>query len=994
MGVPVGADADGAHGSGIFPDGVAGAGILPRVAVADSGGADASANSAVDPELLETFQITRSTYLEDVSDVSGTPRAMQRAAMAGDIAEVEAADGVDGDAGERSGRELVVAVEFDPVLALRNAFRHGCKPTSMADIKRAPVAVTLAGDGGPVRRCAMTVFTLTASSPLFPSGRTPLIPILFLLGGEQTIHSAVGERLRERLKVALRTTYIVPVAPEAVLKRGQIPRSTAAKSLPFFIHVCGDFAMISHLLTLTGCGDVNRCPYMWPCMPASYLSALILDGGRAAPRDGPFLSNQWELAVWALARWCTLRDGNWRAHGGRVLWSCRGCRRGMVALSSSVAVLACSSTSCPMFEEPQAPLLPQIAYTPLSKFYLLLRRRLGGTRGYPLLGDIPFRIIAPVLHCTGKISKGLMFFLLAIMPLTMRTTARNKIYLLMGRSNMGGMYLREFGRLAALVVALPGVLNRIKTRKGLASTSAGGGGDDKEEDVVIDGGAIVMLQLSQLLTAAWRRAISTKPATERERAAAALQLTAAVLAPIYSSLKPLDPITKKAGVFNLYLHTALAHVRSTVGEAYPTLNHVCDDNIEGTIAMLNKYYTKRTNNVSRGQSLINMQAMAPLEFNEPKGRSAAELLILTEKLVLCPCLVRLGPSVLNEYKAIVRFACREPTLSISIDNSPVSVLEQTEEAAALVATALSATAATAAAAAVASAAVASAAVATAAASRTAAAAAVSGSPPTSTHVAAAVASAAVAVKEADAAVVQAAVVEQAALEALVGEAPITIHLGTTPDQIKTPEPGAPASVEQSLQQHLRRAQRLLAVCMCGSLSGRDASTKALEAELKAADASAVAEEEAAGTNKAGSPAASAAHGNQVPIASSVGTTADDLAGAVGGKRSTNVESDGDDDFEVYDGDNGEDVPVSGASDDEDHGDAPAEGDRFYGLDDANLAGADSDEDPAMDGDDSHFPLGSANGVETQSHAEFLMQAGAGDDAVAKVLPVGLMTLVN
>jgi len=1041
MGVPNDADSDGAPGSGIFAD----AGVFPLGA--DSG--DTEVSTEVDPELLETFQITRSTYLEDVVD-GGAPRAVQRAAMAANSAGMEEADGVDGDAGEHSGRELVVAVEFDPVIALRSAFRHGCKPMSMADIKRAPVAVTLAGDGGPVRRCSMTVFTLTASSPLFPSGRTPLIPIMFLLGGEQAIHSAVGERLREQLKLALRTTYIVPVAPEAVLKRGRRPRSTAAKSLPYFIHVCGDFAMISHLLTLTGCGDVNRCPYLWPCMPASYLSALILDGGRAAVRDGPFLSNQWELAVWALARWCTLRDGkcDWRAHGGRVLWSCRGCRRDMVAFSSSVAALACSSNTCPLFEEPQAPLLPQIAYTPLSKFYLLLRRRLGGTRGYPLLGDIPFRIIAPVLHCTGKISKGLMFFLLAIMPLTMRTTARNKIYLLMGRSNMGGMYLREFGRLAALVVALPGVLNRIKTRKGPTSTSTGGG-DDKEEDVIIDGGAIVMLQLSQLLTASWRRAIGTKPATERECAAAALQLTAAVLAPIYSALKPLDPITKKAGVFNLYLHTALAHVRTTVGEAYPTLNHVCDDNIEGTIAMLNKYYSKRTNNVSRGQSLINMQAMAPLEFNEPKGRSAAELLILTEELVLCPCLVRLGPSVLDEYKAIVRFTCREPTLTISIDTSAVTALEQTEEAAALVATARSATAAAAAAAAVATAAVAME-----AASRAAAAASSLQAPnqvamaeeATAEPVAAAeaevvtgaheaavpdlsqtlprvpapVARASVVVEEADAGVVQAdaaavqaAVVEQAAFEALVGAAPITINLGTTPDQIKTPESGASASVEQSLQQHLRRAQRRIAVCMCGSLSGRDGSAKALEAEMKAADASAVAEEEAAGATKAGGdrdssgddrvvvgaesaggyrvvatedcPVPSAACGNQVPIASSARKMADDLEGAGGGRRSTDVLSDGDDDFEVYHGDNGEDVPVPGASDDD--GDAPAEGDRFYGLDDAYLAGNDSDEDPAMDGDDSHFPPhGSDKGVEAPIDAEFLMQAGAGDDAVAKVLP--------
>jgi len=223
-------------------------------------------NAAVDPELLATFQITKATYLEDAPAEGGTT----------------AAPGV-------ASRERVVAVEFDPVVSLTRAFRAGCQPSSEAAIRRASVEVTLAGDGGPVRRSAMTVFTLTASSELLRSGRTPHIPVLFLLGGEQAIHTAIGERLRTQLKRALLQTYVVPVDDRYTA--GTTPRSTAELHLPFFIHVCGDFAMIGHLLTLTGCGDINRCPYRWPCLPPHFLSTLLLDGSQGArERDASQMS--------------------------------------------------------------------------------------------------------------------------------------------------------------------------------------------------------------------------------------------------------------------------------------------------------------------------------------------------------------------------------------------------------------------------------------------------------------------------------------------------------------------------------------------------------------------------------------------------------------------------------------------------------------------------------------------------------------------------------
>lgn len=75
----------------------------------------------------------------------------------------------------------------------------------------------------------------------------------------------------------------------------------------------------------------------------------------------------------------------------------------------------------------KARVLSDHAYTPLSTVYRLLRRHLGGTRGYPLLSDIPLLIKAPVLHCKGKITKSLMYFLLALLSPDDELRARTKI---------------------------------------------------------------------------------------------------------------------------------------------------------------------------------------------------------------------------------------------------------------------------------------------------------------------------------------------------------------------------------------------------------------------------------------------------------------------------------------------------------------------------------------------------------------------------------------
>jgi len=171
---------------------------------------------------------------------------------------------------------------------------------------------------------------------------------------------------------------------------------------------------------------------------------------------------------------------------------------------------------------------------------------------------------------------------------------------------------------------------------------------------------------------------------ERERAAAVLQLTAALLFPLYASLKRHDPVTKSEGKFNLYLHTAMVHVRGTIGKAYSNLRYISDDHIEGMIAELNRYFNRRTNNVSCGQSLVNKESHFPPRFHCQKEMRSTEKMLFTNEIVLCPCVVNVSRSAVDDFKAVVRFAVQEVVLSVAV--AP-SARELSSEEATLVASA-------------------------------------------------------------------------------------------------------------------------------------------------------------------------------------------------------------------------------------------------------------------------------------------------------------------
>lgn len=173
-------------------------------------------------------------------------------------------------------RDVGIGVEFDSVLSLRHAFlSDGDVPG--ADISSLPAD---AGSGVPVLLRTVTVFKISASTPALRNGRTALIPLLFLLSGELPMHSAVGERFRQRVKNSLRTQFHVTVV--ICIDSGR--PLTAKLRPPYFVRMCGDFSMLRHIFSLTGGGDPHRCPYVWPCVPPRNFSvaALLKNGSSGA----------------------------------------------------------------------------------------------------------------------------------------------------------------------------------------------------------------------------------------------------------------------------------------------------------------------------------------------------------------------------------------------------------------------------------------------------------------------------------------------------------------------------------------------------------------------------------------------------------------------------------------------------------------------------------------------------------------------------------------
>lgn len=243
-----------------------------------------------------------------------------------------------------------------------------------------------------------------------------------------------------------------------------------------------------------------------------------------------------------------------------------------------------------------------------------LRRRAGGVQNYPLLRSVRVVLQVPVLHCTGNSMKKLLFFFLAEQGTTSKATAKGGMHGVTGRANFGGLYMREHIQLVSLILACPDIVG-----------------------VAIDSAILSMWSLAQLMTAAWRQAL-TAPIEKCAKAVAVMELAAGLLDPLWSALKPLDKESNTSGVTSLYLHAALLHARGSMGDKSPAGVVIPDDHVEKTIRDMNKHTRSRFNNVSRAQAVTELQAVADdTEACTSRTGFRADLHIYTERIEVCAC---------------------------------------------------------------------------------------------------------------------------------------------------------------------------------------------------------------------------------------------------------------------------------------------------------------------------------------------------------------------
>lgn len=555
---------------------------------------------------------------------------------------------------------VIVAVEFDVVATIRAAISRRAKRCTVAEVINGAGAWSLGSDGGPICRTSITLFSLALSATWLARGRTAMLPVMYILGGEQHVHSALGDRLDVLLQDVVDAVYQVPVGtalnknaaarafaraagdsddtvgagtgtasgttsdtdstgvasggasvgPTNDSDDGLVEQSVCDWSGPRLIRIVGDFSMIAHLMGMTGGSDESRCPFWWPCCSGDFLSisAFSENGGRT--RTVVDVARQWELVCWQLARWSVLRNPSVTLGGGSVAVRCSVCDAD-TPLSSPVDIdFQCQSPACVGRTQAFEPTLP----TPMKTTFNLLRRRAGGVRGYPVIRNVPILLQVPVLHCTGSIMKKITYLFLAELGDTPKLIAKRGMYAVSGRNNLGDLYMREHIKLVALILAC--------------------------EDIVaieVDPVIMTMWSLSLLMSAAWRQAL-TGPLKHRASCVHVMELAAGLLAPLWSAMKPLDREKKGAGVASLYLHAALVHGRDSMGDASPEEAVITDDHVEGTLHDMARHVRTRVNNVGRAQAVTEFQALADDDAATVERNSfAAELAVYTERVTICSC---------------------------------------------------------------------------------------------------------------------------------------------------------------------------------------------------------------------------------------------------------------------------------------------------------------------------------------------------------------------
>lgn len=210
--------------------------VSDAVDVVDAVDAITAAGAMSEEDKVALFQITRTTHLEF---------------------------------DDGTGRVVVVAIEFDAAHSVQQAISKDGVAVPQQSLAGLIAETTLAADGGPVMRCSMTLFAMCLSTSVLrtaksSTGRTGLLPLLLMLSGEQAIHSALSDRLWRGVNALLERPYVIRLVPD-----GDTGIRWATLRLPRLVRLCGDFAMQSHYLSISG--GIHRCPGQWPCLPYRYI---------------------------------------------------------------------------------------------------------------------------------------------------------------------------------------------------------------------------------------------------------------------------------------------------------------------------------------------------------------------------------------------------------------------------------------------------------------------------------------------------------------------------------------------------------------------------------------------------------------------------------------------------------------------------------------------------------------------------------------------------
>lgn len=400
--------------------------------------------------------------------------------------------------------------------------------------------------------------------------------------------------------------------------------------------------MLHNITGLTGGSDLGRCPFRVSCRWEEYLLPRYHTEERE-DRTMDVIAGQWELAVMTLANWAAVSAGPLVFLDGEGLVRCPVCKRSIPYSSERVegsGVVSCIYDQC-LGATHLVPVTASISKTAMTEAFNACRRLAGGVRCYPLLRGLQVELQAPVLHCTGTIAQLLVYFILSCLPADVAVKSRQVISAITSKGKVESLYLREFRELVAFAVTCPHIFT---------------------ED--LDSALFGMLQVVQLLNAAWRGSFSDGEAEERSGAAAIARLAAMVLGPLYLNLKPLDPVKKDAKVTTLYMHSAIAHVRHRAAVERTGPGFVTDDNMEGHLRGLGRYVYNNANNASQAALFADMVAVRDASMGFVTARSHPSSLIFTKVMRICRCWTSLSDGGDEDFAAIRNVVQDDPELNL------------------------------------------------------------------------------------------------------------------------------------------------------------------------------------------------------------------------------------------------------------------------------------------------------------------------------------------